>query len=81
MQTQIPQRDMNTAFCSDLFMNSCKREEKESQGCVLNGSTSLDRSTLDRIPFVFPTFDRFQCFRHWLGDILSIWYHWIDYLD
>ena len=45
---------------------------------TISGTTSVARSTFDRKTFDSSTLDRFQCFRHWLGNIRSISYHLID---
>ena len=42
------------------------------------GTTSLDLSTFDLNTFDLATFNRFYYYRHWLGDIRSIRYHWIE---
>ena len=42
------------------------------------GTTSLDFLTFDLNTFDLATFDQFYYYPHWLGDIRSINYHWID---
>ena len=61
---RIWKEDSKTKQASESFIKNVAKlwnhaPEYIKSAKTLYGTTSLDRSTFDRIPFVFPTFDRF----------------------
>ena len=63
----------NGVYWVDLMLSVCDVIVSQKSGTML-----LDRSTFDQSPFDSPTFDQLLCFWHWLDDIRSIRYHWIE---